>query len=172
MELGSTMHTMRSSLATASPYSAPTTSTTTCECLTLFVRHQRHALRLWPIFFLAVNGNHVPEFKMNSLISREYETTPLQAGVSLSRRLCSRPCPFQGKMSVRLLSSSDCVSLLFAGHIPGCTVHVPAGSAVVGQRRAQATLHNVGVILQLDALSATSLQMPLKTCNHRPVRVG
>lgn len=31
---------------------------------------------------------------------------------------------------------------LHAGHIPGTTVHVPAGADVVGQRRAQATLHN------------------------------
>mmetsp|Transcript_14465 Transcript_14465/g.39179 ORF Transcript_14465/g.39179 Transcript_14465/m.39179 type:complete len:138 (+) Transcript_14465:227-640(+) len=79
----SMISTMRSSLGTGAPYAAPTTCTTT------------------------LNANNTPEFKMNNLISREYETTPLQAG-----------------------------------HIPGCTVHVPAGTSVVGQRRAQATLHN------------------------------
>eukprot|EP00197_Chlamydomonas_leiostraca_P004593 CAMPEP_0202864746 /NCGR_PEP_ID=MMETSP1391-20130828/4860_1 /ASSEMBLY_ACC=CAM_ASM_000867 /TAXON_ID=1034604 /ORGANISM="Chlamydomonas leiostraca, Strain SAG 11-49" /LENGTH=131 /DNA_ID=CAMNT_0049544515 /DNA_START=15 /DNA_END=410 /DNA_ORIENTATION=- len=74
---------MRKAYGTGRPYTAPTTVTTT------------------------LNANHTQEFKMNSLISREYETVPLQAG-----------------------------------HIPGTTVHVPAGSEVVGQRRAQATLHN------------------------------
>jgi hypothetical protein len=77
--------TYRRALGTGRPYTAPTTLTTT------------------------LNANHCSEFKMNSLISREYETVPLRAG-----------------------------------HIPGCTVHVPSGSDVVGQRRAQATLHNVG----------------------------
>jgi len=54
-----------------------------------------------------LNGCHVAEFKMNSLISREYETIPLNAG-----------------------------------HIPGCTVCVPSGAEVIGQRKAAATLHN------------------------------
>ncbi|KAL6760757.1 hypothetical protein V8C86DRAFT_2547926 [Haematococcus lacustris] len=94
--------TQQRALATGRPHAAPTTLTTT------------------------LNANHTPDFKMNSLISREYETVPLGAG-----------------------------------HLPGCTVHVPGSGDVIGQRRAQASLHNVELRPLLRATNGQWTDMQL-----------
>ncbi|KAJ9517333.1 hypothetical protein QJQ45_016698 [Haematococcus lacustris] len=103
--------TQQRALATGRPHAAPTTLTTT------------------------LNANHTPDFKMNSLISREYETVPLGAG-----------------------------------HLPGCTVHVPGSGDVIGQRRAQASLHNVELRPLLRATNGQWTDMQLVDLRPQEVR--
>lgn len=57
--------------------------------------------------------------------------------------ICRIECKAECVVRVVNADSESCVCVLMSNPYPqGTTVHVPAGADVVGQRRAQATLHN------------------------------